>query len=387
MKISLYSCISSVILGSFFLSVICLIRKKICFTKRHEVSLFLFLYILGVSRLAIPIDFSFTNGIEFRGTYSGIIKFLFIEKIYLPLYNITIGSAILGILCIVSVFKLLKLIVSYCKEYQYWNMNSFYNPEQLAEVNDLIKEKEINVPNCSVIVCPEIAMPLVTGIHNKYIILPETEYTVQELFYILSHEYMHINRGDLYKKLLIESFCTFFWWIPFSYFMSSDLEQFLEIKCDDSVLKSCSVEDKVSYMNALIDSLKRTAAQKSVYMSKKSLSFALQEKPNLMLERFRLIANCNHENRKPTDYVIMAAGIALLTISYLFVPMPSYEPVNSDVGSEGLLISPDNSYLLKKDGHYYLITQNYETIEISEEHAKNMIEDGLPIKEEKDEKN
>lgn len=100
-------------------------------------------------------------------------------------------------------------------------------------------------------------MPYAIGPFRSRIILPDIDFSDDELYYILLHEYCHIKRHDLLKNFLLQILFCLIWWIPFHSLAMKDFQQILEIRCDRSVTKRMSREEVCSYMDMMISCLKK----------------------------------------------------------------------------------------------------------------------------------
>lgn len=284
MKISIYSYINSVVSSTLLFTCIYLFRRNFRFTHTKEISMFLFLYVIGVIRLLSPFDFFFAQGIPVRNWYASIFEILFIKDFFF--FPFPVSVLIFLVFSSVSLFKLLKLFYISRTEAKYWKSEPLLENECLSAVNSAIQE-QFSVPKCKVIKSASTSVPLVTGIWKKKVIIPDIKYSYEELYYILLHEYTHIRHGDLWKKLLAEIFYAVFWYIPFFRFIKKDFIQTLEIRCDTSVLQDKTKEQTLTYMALLVKSLKNPSQTQPV---QESLFFAIQEKEASMLERFQLMA-------------------------------------------------------------------------------------------------
>lgn len=70
--------------------------------------------------------------------------------------------------------------------------------------------------------------------------------------------------------------------------------------------------------------------------------------------------------------------------SYSFVPQQFYEPPNEEIetGADVYEITPDNSYIIQKNGKYYWRVEGVPDEEITEEFAQELSDSGFSIKKE-----
>ena len=65
----------------------------------------------------------------------------------------------------------------------------------------------------------EAASPMLIGFFNHVLVLPEEQYSSEELFFILKHELIHLKRGDIYFKLLFVVANAVHWFNPLIWIM------------------------------------------------------------------------------------------------------------------------------------------------------------------------
>lgn len=379
MKISEFSCISSVVLSSIIISVICLFRKRYQFTKIADVKTFTVLYMIGFIRLFLPLDFEFTKGIPIEGQFSWLWNNLFIRKILFLSFEFTVMQIILVMVFMISISHLMKLIITYIQDKSILKNADKYNITQVKRIFTQIEYRGIKIPKCEVVQNARVVMPFVTGILEKKIVLPMYEYSDEDLFYILFHEIMHINRKDICIKIFLECFRQIFWWIPFSDYVSDDIEQTMEIKCDLSVIERLNDIEKMAYMQTLINCMKQSNEMRKNNLL--SLAFAVQENHDSMVERFKLMINENTNKHNIKESVLLFIGIGGLCLSYLFVPLPRIYPEAVFIPDNGILITDDNTYIICEDEKYYLVVNGLSRFSIKKEHVQYAMEAGVIIKE------
>lgn len=376
MKISIYSYINSVVSSALLFTCIYLFRRKFRFTHTKEISMFLFLYVIGLIRLLSPFDFFFAQGIPVENWYASVFEILFIKDFLF--FPFSVSALIFLIFTSVSLLKLWKLFYIYRAEAKYWKSEIPLESQYLSEVNNAI-QSYFPVPECSVIKSTVTSVPLVTGVLNRKVIIPDTEYSYEELYYILLHEYTHIRHGDLWKKLLAEIFYAFFWYIPFSKFIKKDFIQTLEIRCDTAVLKNRTREEKLAYMNLLIKTMKNPSKEHPV---QDSLFFSIQEKETSIMERFQLMAKSSKSGKKQRylSYFSITLVLFLFICSYMAAPVPHYDPEYHNTETD-YLITPDMAHIIYENGSYYVIVPSKgEKNEIPLSGAQIMMENGFSLK-------
>ena len=90
--------------------------------------------------------------------------------------------------------------------------------------------------------------PYIAGFFRPVIFLPKNLNSIDELKYILMHEWQHFKSKDQWKKVVLNLLTCFFWWNPLVYLFRFDAEQMLEVNCDYKVLKQLSPDERDNYL-------------------------------------------------------------------------------------------------------------------------------------------
>ena len=110
MKISPYSLLSSVVFSSLYLSALCIFRSRFRFKKKSHVTVFSILYLFGFLRLFLPLDFTFTKGIQLEGVFSHVWKYLFAKMYRVFEWEFYLIEVVLFLMIFFSVFRIFYFI-------------------------------------------------------------------------------------------------------------------------------------------------------------------------------------------------------------------------------------------------------------------------------------
>lgn len=108
-----------------------------------------------------------------------------------------------------------------------------------------------------------VTTPMLLGLIHPQILLPEQEYTKEELLFILSHEMTHYRRKDLLVKLLLAAVKVLHWFNPFVYLMEKWACEDIELLCDMQVVRDFTREEKKSYSEMLLSCASRGEKERS----------------------------------------------------------------------------------------------------------------------------
>lgn len=101
----------------------------------------------------------------------------------------------------------------------------------------------------------KISAPLTYGIFHPVILLPKkiNWSSTKELQYILTHEYVHIRRFDVFLKLLLTTALCIHWFNPLVWAMYILTNRDIELFCDETVVRSFGETMKSAYALTLIN--------------------------------------------------------------------------------------------------------------------------------------
>lgn len=159
--------------------------------------------------------------------------------------------------------------------------------------------------------CDAICSPMAYGLLRPVVLLPEsTDWSDEDqLTYVLTHEYVHIRRGDLGWKLLLTAALCLHWFNPLVWLMYIRANQDLELACDEAVVRILGLDNRKNYAYALI------AAAESAF-SPLCITYATQ---NHMEERIRAIMKM----KKKSTAVIICAAMLVAGVSAVFATSPA----------------------------------------------------------------
>jgi beta-lactamase regulating signal transducer with metallopeptidase domain len=197
---------------------------------------------------------------------------------------------------------------------------------------------------------PTITIPAIIGIIRPKIIMPATEFSEKELYFILSHEITHYYKKDLHVRFLCELLCIIYWWNPFMFILKNMISKVLEIDTDCKMTEKYSEVDKHAYIECLL----KVAKSKSSYPTKINLSFVdIAQAP--LYQRIKCILETDWSKKSVSKFLILILSIALVAISFTTI----VEPYKYEEEGETKTFNSfsDDTYLVEKDG-YYEIYQN-----------------------------
>ena len=169
---------------------------------------------------------------------------------------------------------------------------------------------------------PSIETPAIAGLIHPIIILPKTEYSNQQLQFILEHELQHYFHHDLWLKFFCEIMVCLYWWNPLSYIIRKQLKNVLEYDNDMQITKEMSAHQQLDYANTLL----KTVAPKKVPAGLPTMHFR-ENDPSCIKMRLRLLINPEDvEHRKIFQWIYIGAVSFVLLVSVCFIIEPRSIP-------------------------------------------------------------
>lgn len=199
----------------------------------------------------------------------------------------------------------------------------------------------------------QINSPLTYGFFRPIILIPKRmmNYSDEELYLILKHEYTHIKHLDSVTSLTLLIICCFNWFNPFSWLFFSSVKRDLETICDESVLKGKTNCQCKQYASLLI----RERAFSTLNSVEVSHFARSNEK-----KRIKNIMYINQKKNKK-NYVLFFLFLIMLSITSLTYTI-----------KEKSFITLCSSYTVEEDGVRYTKSKSEVLTQEEFEKSKNI---------------
>lgn len=205
------------------------------------------------------------------------------------------------------------LLYNYCM-YTCYVRSLKKNSQQIVEkryIDILNEEKNILKIKGNVFLykLKKINTPIIMGVKNTTVILPDISFLNDELKFIFRHELVHKHRKDLYVRFLYFLVKTIYWFNPISYLFAQKAYDDMEILCDDMVVKNMERKQRIVYNETLlrIASFHEYRTEQREYMS---LSFV--RKTNVLKHRMLNIMDFSH---KKSGYPVIVLTLIIIFLS------------------------------------------------------------------------
>jgi beta-lactamase regulating signal transducer with metallopeptidase domain len=183
----------------------------------------------------------------------------------------------------------------------YRRRNKEANPEETAMLAELcsIRRTPLLYRN------PLAATPMLFGVLRPSIILPDREYTAEQLRAVLLHELTHLRRKDVLVKWLSVLSCAAHWFNPVVWLMRREIDRACELACDSSVVFSLDADGRQIYGETLIYVAADSKTPHAV------LSTTMCEEKKALKERLGAIM----KSKKHTRIAIVLSAALIIAVS------------------------------------------------------------------------
>jgi len=328
--LSPYSFVMGVLWFSVFI-LLGLLMRKLKYPIVFSVAPLLLLLILGVLRIFIMVDVPFAMVIHSETIYPAIVNFLRLEIVSpIRISHVLIFAWAAGIVW---------LTARYAHEYisKYHHLMRWWVTLPRDEHAESLLAEIIGANKRFRIYRSAAFNTAVATAFRPYIILPEVEFTDDELRVILLHEWKHIRDKDYLTDIVIHFISFVFWWNPVVCILKKNFKFARELKCDGYAMPN------EKDFNHLLDGLvKLDNARKEKSRSLNGVN-ALVSKKDELVDRLTVMAMRWKESRRKwrllTNAGYSVVIVALFFGSYAFAVLPAtwdspYIPADTEYFTE-----------------------------------------------------
>ncbi len=144
--------------------------------------------------------------------------------------------------------------------------------EERLETQEILETLENELRETGVVTdvpiyqCQFITSPLLIGFRQPKILLPNMEFSQEELSMIIRHELIHFRRKDIWAKGILLLATALHWYNPVIWSLTKEISLQCEISCDNETMLNADMEQRQQYSETLIGII-RQAKLKTVFAS------------------------------------------------------------------------------------------------------------------------
>lgn len=168
------------------------------------------------------------------------------------------------------------------------------------------------------------------GMRNKTIIIPEyllDKLDVSEIGIILRHEITHIRKNDVPMKLGMFILCCLNWFNPLVYYLNGNLNEWVELSCDEEMLLLADSRCRHAYVDALMKIMEEEQAQEELKCHRYAVYFSNGR--NIKCIKRRLKGIMKKRTVKKTAQVFALFGVVCTMACGTTLAMDLEFPVNA----------------------------------------------------------
>lgn len=167
-----------------------------------------------------------------------------------------------------------------------------------------------------------ISSPMIMGVFNRVLILPEIEFTKSELSFIFKHELTHLKKRDLGIKLFALIINGLHWFNPFAYIIVNHINEVSELACDESVVKKMTKNEKFLYGETILNVVDKAINQRNYY------GIALCDTKKGIKRRLELIMKIKSTSKKRALISFAILGlIGMMGSTFAYVISPKVDKI------------------------------------------------------------
>lgn len=350
---SLYSFMMGIMWFNVFV-ILGLIIRKMKYPIRYSVAPLLLLLVLSILRTFVSIHVPRGIVVFSETIYPAVVNFMRYEFTSLRVFDLPIN--------VVNLFIFVWIIVTVCLLTRYfYNYIVRFNPiinwlgsHTRDEYAESVLANEIGFDkNFRVYRSKSLSTAVATAI-KRYIILPDIEFSQNELRVILLHEWKHIRDKDYLTEIIINVICFIFWWNPVVYILKKNFHFAKELKCDQY-----AISNKNDFHSFLEGLLLLDAEEKK--NNKKRLQYegfdALIDSGDALKDRLNILALKGElrSKRVISNICYTIVLVALFVGSYMFVVVPVFwESPYTDAVTPYLYEYTEDGGVLRADENFIL---------------------------------
>lgn len=384
MDISISTIVTTSITGSLLLLLFCIIMGSRTVISKVGPGFVVMIWLIVSVRMFFPIEWGYTYSFYFERVFTAIREFftyeIFKGEQSIAVWQIFLAIWILGII-ILGFYKI--------KDYKRTLRMLRILPKIPRECLNAVWEEDVikkypEVQELKFVKFDHTVSPFLAGLRKTLIVMPNREFTDQELRCIVGHEVLHYRNHDIFWKIFTEVLCTVFWWNPVFLFMKKRLFHMIEIKNDRKLTEEMTSKEKSDYLDCLLEIVKDSCGNSFTG----TVGFSKTDK-KIFRQRVELIVSPG----KISKGCQVVTGIVVAVLLFLSTAVV-FEPTYPLAEGEGLGLDENTGFLIEngevydvyllgtyvrttyegEDMHPYRTLNRYETLEKAKEKEKEKFE-------------
>ena len=345
--------VSAFIMALFWSSIMILffsfLLKSELMKQNIGLSFVLFFSLAAALRLITPFEFGYTITILSKKVLPFIQNILLFPVISLFHRTVCIYHLIFLIWIAGSLWKACLISTRYYHFQKFIRAARLSLPEETQPYVHILKKLHCSdriLSSCIFVRSRFITTPAVSGWIRPVILLPELEFTNQELEYIFMHELIHFKRHDILWQSMFGILNIIFWWNPFVKILKKRAGEAVELEIDRRIALPLSSYQKLEYLECIIKVQKHQMG----FDGSSDFSIAFSSRNNsALLARSRYLID---SSQVKISRFFVVFGLLLIIFSTIFIVEP--HSISPEAESESFTIDESaNGYFIEQDKSSY----------------------------------
>lgn len=323
MLFSFTSFLVAQVCASILICIWCIILNKTQLLNRLDLNAWFLFTPLLIVRMILPLEFSYTYTIPSRKILPPIAQFFYspikedspveYAHVFIILWlSIAVLIHLYKVMNTRRTYKAIRILISGKEDSRY---NAVIN--QLG-YRAIYEKRKIAIVKSNITTSPAIFQ-----FKRPVILLPDLDFSDNELFYILDHEFTHLKNRDVVYLKFVDFLNSLFWWNPFVYLFRKEFSKLLEMRVDHNLMKKYDNQQKAEYLDCILKVYKyQISFQEKDDISKKNAVLLFSRRRESVLKKRLGYLGSGHN--RGFSVVITLMFCVVFFVSTCFVVEPDF---------------------------------------------------------------
>lgn len=190
-----------------------------------------------------------------------------------------------------------------------------------AEFDALCGEKKMKTGKIRLLSTTAATKICTVGVARHIVLVPEyllERLDAHEINIVLRHELTHIEKHDVAAKVAALVLCCIFWFNPLAHMTKKTLFGWLELRCDETVLKAADASSRRAYSDTLLKMMKEQQGQKKRKGQVAAACFSREQSADFVKKRFEGVFQNKCGTAKLAKTIILTGAVCMIAYANSF---------------------------------------------------------------------
>lgn len=207
------------------------------------------------------------------------------------------------------------------------NSRDIGNGAWRAEFDMLCGEKKVKPGKIKLLSTTAAEKICTVGMVRHAVLIPEyllERLDAHEINIVLRHELTHIEKHDVAAKMAALVLCGIFWFNPLAHATKKTLFGWLELRCDETVLKTADASSRRAYSNTLLKMMKEQQGQKRRKGQTAAACFSREQSADFVRKRMEGVFQNKSGTAKTAKTIILTGAVCMVAYANSFAKDMDY---------------------------------------------------------------